>query len=62
MGISIIAESHGKIFNLSIATGVFPENWKTARVSPIFESGEEIIVPIADRSLYSLFVQDFLRH
>ena len=37
----VIAESLCDIFNLSIATGVFPENWKTARVNPIFKSGEK---------------------
>ena len=38
---SVIAESLCDIFNLSIATGVFPENWKTARFAPIFKSGEK---------------------
>ena len=59
---SVIAESLCDIFNLSIATGVFPENWKTARVAPIFKSGEKTIVPIIDRFLCSHFWQDSLRN
>ena len=58
----VIAESLCDIFNLSIATGVFPENWKTARVTPIFKSGEKTIVPIIDRFLCSHFCQDSLRN
>ena len=34
----IIIESLFDIFNLSIATGDFPDNWKTARGAPIFKS------------------------
>ena len=28
------------IFNLSVATGCFPDSWKVARVAPIFNSGQ----------------------
>ena len=42
-----IAESLCDMFNLSIATGVFPDSWKIARVVPIFES-----VQSNDRSNY----------
>ena len=28
------------IFNLSIATGVFPDSWKIARVAPTFKRGQ----------------------
>ena len=35
----VIVESLCNIFNLSIATGVFPDCWKVARVAPIFKSG-----------------------
>jgi len=27
------------LFNLSIRTGIFPDDWKVAKVSPIFKSG-----------------------
>ena len=39
------------IFNLSIATGVFPDCWEIARVAPIFESGQS-----DDRSNYRLIL------
>ena len=28
------------IFNLSIVSGIFPSDWKIAKVTPIFKSGE----------------------
>ena len=35
-----VIESLCDIFNLSIATGIFPGSWKIARVAPIFKSGQ----------------------
>ena len=29
------------IFNLALSQGVFPNDWKNARVSPIYKSGEK---------------------
>ena len=29
------------IFNLSLSTGVFPDNWKSAKVTPVFKQGDE---------------------
>ena len=46
-GLPILAESLCDIFNLSLATGVFPDCWKVARVAPIFKNGEQ-----TDRSNY----------
>ena len=40
IGLPVIIESLSDIFNLSIATGVFPDSWKIARVVPIFKSGQ----------------------
>ena len=37
----IIAPSLTKIFGLSILTGIFPTEWKQARVTPIFKKGEK---------------------
>ena len=37
---ALISESLCDIFNLSIATGCFPDSWKIARVAPIFKSGQ----------------------
>ena len=38
-----IENSLALIFNLSIETGVFPDSWKTARVTPIYKDGEKAI-------------------
>ena len=29
------------LLNLSLATGVFPDSWKIARVAPIIKSGQQ---------------------
>ena len=29
------------IFNLSLCRGIFPDDWKQARISPIFKSGDK---------------------
>ena len=36
----IVAPSLTQIFTKSISTGVFPTEWKLARVSPIFKKGK----------------------
>ncbi len=41
IGFPVIAESLCAIFNLSLATGTFPDSWKIARVAPIFKSGQQ---------------------
>ena len=38
---SEIAPSLTLIFNQSIRTGIFPTDWKVARVTPIYKSGEK---------------------
>ena len=35
----IILDSLGSIFNLSLQTGIFPDDWKLAKLSPIFKDG-----------------------
>ena len=40
IGLPVISASLCDIFNLSIATGVFPDSCKIARVAPIFKSGQ----------------------
>ena len=40
IALPVIGESLCNIFNLSIATGAFPDSWKIARVAPIFKSGQ----------------------
>jgi hypothetical protein len=35
----IILDSLGSIFNLSLQTGIYPDDWILAKVSPIFKDG-----------------------
>ena len=37
IGISVLAPVLSTIFNRSISEGVFPNNWKVARVAPIYK-------------------------
>ena len=37
-----IAGSLNHLFNLSLARGEIPQEWKTARVTPIFKAGSEM--------------------
>ena len=39
------------IFNQSIATGIFPSDWKVARVAPIHKTGAKHDMEIKDRYL-----------
>ena len=51
MGLPVIAESLCDIFDLSIATGVFPpDSWKIARGAPFLKVVNQMIVLITDRS------------
>ena len=43
LALPAIENSLALIFNLSIQTGVFPDSWKTAMVTPIFKDGEKAI-------------------
>ena len=51
----IISPSLTEIFARSISTGIFPSEWKTARVSPIFKKGKKNDRTTIDR--YQLFQQ-----
>ena len=56
IGLPVIAVSLCDMFNLTIATGVFPNSWKIAKVAPICKSGQS-----NDRSNYRpISVQPFL--
>lgn len=37
---SVVAPSLVRIFNICISSGIFPDDWKIARVSPLFKAGE----------------------
>ena len=40
---SIIAPSLANLFNLSIRSGIFPREWKIAKVTPIYKGGTKCI-------------------
>ena len=37
----VIAQPLANIFNLSLQTGIFPDDWKIAKISPVFEEGNK---------------------
>ena len=37
----LIAKSLSQIFNQSIATGIFPHEWKNARITPLFKNARK---------------------
>ena len=68
----LIAPSLTKLFNLSIASRRFPTDWKCARITPIFKSGDSalasnyrpisilpIVSKVLERHIYTLLF-DFL--
>jgi len=46
----LISWSLALIFNQSINTGIFPDEWKNARIAPLFKQEVGVIVLIIDRS------------
>ena len=36
----VICTSIAEVFNCSISSGIFPDDWKLARVTPVFKSGD----------------------
>ena len=36
-----INESLANIFNLSLQSGIFPDDWKLARITPIYKDGSK---------------------
>ena len=37
----VIAQPSVNIFNLSLQTGIFPDDWKIAKISPVFKEGNK---------------------
>ena len=60
-----IAPSLNKLFNLSIASGSFPSDWKCARVTPIFKSSDSSLPnnyrPISILSIASKLLEQHIR-
>ena len=70
MGASIVAPSLTDIFTKSILTGIYPTEWKLARVTPIFKKGSKSdinnyrpisVIPVVSKVLEKL-VYDQLYH
>ena len=66
-----IAASLTKLFNMSIATGCFPKDWKCARITPIFKSSDSSlprnyqpisILPIVSKLWNAMFTLFVFRH
>ena len=47
----VISISLADLLNLSITTNTFPDDWKVAKVFPLFKSGERNIQITLDRFL-----------
>ena len=67
----LISQSLCSIFNLSINTRKFPDSWKTARVAPIFKSGEHddrsnyrpiSVLPVVSRLFEKLIYDQLYNH
>ena len=37
----VLAGSLSRLFNMSMSLGIFPDDWKIARVAPIYKDGSE---------------------
>ena len=46
--LKIAAETLTMLFNQSLSMGVYPDDWKMARVTPIFKDGGKEILVIID--------------
>ena len=70
IGLPVISDSLCDIFDLSIATGVFPDSWKIAMVAPIFKSGQTddqsnyrpiSVLPVLSRIFEKLIFNQFYK-
>lgn len=50
----VVSESLDAIFNASLQSGIFPDELKLAKVSPVLKSGDKKIEVITDRPLCHL--------
>ena len=41
VGMPVLAGSLSRLFNMSMSLGIFPDDWKIARVAPIYKDGSE---------------------
>jgi hypothetical protein len=61
-----IASSLTYIINLSLSTGEFPKDWKTARISPIYKKGTKTepgnYRPVSVLPVISKFIERIVHH
>ena len=69
-GMPILAQSLSQLFNLSFSLGLFPDSWKIARVTQVFENGPAdkscnhcpiSVLPVVSR-LFEKLIYDQLYH
>ena len=69
MAADVVAPSLTEIFSQSINTGIFPNDWKEARVSPLFKNGVKnnpnnhrpiSIIPAVSKILKKSFLTNFM--
>ena len=70
MAAPVIYKNLTDLFNLSITSGVFPSDWKTAKVSPLFKSGDLTdannyrqisVLPTTARVFENLYLTSYIR-
>ena len=68
VGMPVLAGSLSRLFNMSMSLGIFPDNWKIARVAPIYKDGSEdensnyrpiSVLPIISRLFEKLVYDQF---
>ena len=67
-GMPVLAGSLSQLFNMSMSLGIFPGDWKTARVAPIYKDGSEVensnyrpisVLPVISRHFEKLGYDQF---
>ena len=70
VGMPVLAESLSQLFNMSMFLGLFPDDWKIARVAPIYKDGSEdensnyrliSVLPVISRLFEKLFYNQLYR-
>ena len=61
-GMPVSANGISQMLDLCLSLGKFPDIWKMARVTIIYEDGSQMKFPITDRFLFCLLCLDFLRN
>ena len=68
MGMPVLARSLSQLINMSMSLGLFPDDWKIARVTPIYKDGSEdeisnsrpiSVLPVVSRLFEKLVYDQF---